>query len=139
MSKTIFKQVEFSKKQQQTNIISNVSNPNNLFRMSNFQQFDFTSFKFPNIDISKFRNANFSKFQLFGPNLLLGRTSFSANLLFGAYCIRFLAQRFVLGGWRSANFIIAFTGNPSPLKPEAQSDSLLYKTVAANCKPQEHL
>ena len=53
----------------------------------NFQQFKTPTFIFKHFEIPLFLNFNCFTFQLFGPNLLLGRTSFMASLLFGAYCI----------------------------------------------------
>ena len=55
----------------------------------NLQMFNFQMLEFSNIHISNFQFPNFDCrfFILWGPNLLLGRTSFSANLFLGAYCI----------------------------------------------------
>ena len=49
------------------------------FRSSNLSHFRILS-------ISEFQYFNFQTFKLLGPNLLLGRTSFSVKHLLGAYC-----------------------------------------------------
>ena len=53
----------------------------------NFQKSNFHIFNCPTFNLLVSWNSNCLKFQLFGPNLLLGRTFFSANHLLGAYCI----------------------------------------------------
>ena len=65
----------------QNTIIPNVNNTN-TFPFSLF----FILCTFKHFENSNLWKLNSFKFQLFGPKLLLGRTSFSANLLLGSYC-----------------------------------------------------
>ena len=57
-----------------------------------FRKPNFTNSSFKISHLPTFNNFGSSNFQLFGQTLLLGRTSFSANLLIGAYCSPFKKQ-----------------------------------------------
>ena len=71
---------------------------NNVFRNvnnSNISKCQHLNFQILKIQVFKFSKCQFLFFNFLGLNLLLGRTSFSANLFLGAYCSH---QRICLSG-----------------------------------------
>ena len=69
-------------------IINNSENqiPNSDFSKFQTPVLQMPNLKFSNFNISKYWICNCLEFQRWGPNLLLGRTSFLANLFLEAYC-----------------------------------------------------
>ena len=65
--------------------ISSFQTSANFFKLSTSK---FLKFKFTELQSSIFSKLQLYQNSTFGPNLLLGRTSFLANLVLGAYCIR---------------------------------------------------